>query len=62
MAEVPDGVDRETALLDPEGRAHHRFGMHGPGWYLIRPDLYVGARSSPVCFDTLQSVLDLYFG
>jgi len=59
--QVPEGVPGDRHYLDPQGSAHTRFGMHGSGWYLVRPDQYVGARSSPVCFDTLSSVLHLYF-
>jgi 2-polyprenyl-6-methoxyphenol hydroxylase-like FAD-dependent oxidoreductase len=35
-------------LVDPEGRAHRRFGAGTPCAYLVRPDKYVGCRLRPV--------------
>jgi len=34
-------------LSDPDGSAHERYGAQKPSLYLIRPDLYVGLRSTP---------------
>ncbi len=56
-----DRVASASIRFDPSGVVHRRFGVHGAGWYWIRPDLYVGARSCPVCLETLRSVLHLYF-
>jgi len=37
--------DDATTLLDPEGKAHTRYGLaKAAGWYLIRPDQYIAAR------------------
>jgi hypothetical protein len=35
-------------LVDPQGRAHRRFGAGAPCAYLVRPDKYVGCRLRPV--------------
>ena len=34
-------------LLDPEGKAHRKFGAEQASFYLIRPDRYVALRSQP---------------
>ncbi|HVG57344.1 MAG TPA: FAD-dependent monooxygenase [Hyalangium sp.] len=35
-------------LVDPQGRAHRRFGVGTPCAYLVRPDKYVGCRLRPM--------------
>jgi len=59
-ASVPQDWEEGEILLDPDGSAHQRFGMRGAGWYWIRPDLYVAARSQPVCLETLQVALNRF--
>jgi len=40
-ANAPQGL-----YLDPEGKAHERYGLDQPGWYLVRPDQYLAARGT----------------
>ncbi len=37
----------DSWLLDPEGKAHRKFGAEQASFYLIRPDRYVALRSQP---------------
>lgn len=37
---------RLDSKSDPDGAAHKRYRMRGPGWVLIRPDQFVAARGS----------------
>jgi hypothetical protein len=48
-------MDGAETLLDPAGRAHSRYGIRQPSWYLIRPDQYVAARGTLEELDPLQS-------
>ncbi len=41
-ATLPDPTD--DACVDPGGVAHDRYGLRGPGYYLVRPDGYVALR------------------
>jgi hypothetical protein len=40
-ANAPQGL-----FLDPDARAHGRYGLDQAGWYLVRPDQYLAARSA----------------
>ena len=50
-------VWNRTMLLDPDLSFHHRYGAESECLYLIRPDGYVGFRSQPPEFSTLQQYL-----
>ena len=56
---TPDCTEMDGAetLLDPAGRAHSRYGIRQPSWYLIRPDQYVAARGTLEELDPLQSYI-----
>lgn len=58
--EAPAGVDT-AVLLDPDGEAHHRYGMRADGLYLIRPDGYVGFRAQPARAEGLLNHLGTVF-
>ena len=48
--------------LDPEGKAHNRYGLDRPGWYLVRPDQYLAARSATLKTDRLKAYLKKVLG
>lgn len=48
-------------LLDPQQALHKRYGSSGPRLYLIRPDGYVGFRSSLADSDPLRAYLARIF-
>jgi hypothetical protein len=41
---APSRLEAGQLFLDPDGRAHARYGLAELGWYLIRPDQYIAAR------------------
>ena len=43
--------------LDPEAQLHHLYGARNACLYLLRPDGYVGFRSQPAEFASLQEYL-----
>lgn len=43
--------------IDPTGAAHDRYGLVEPGWYLVRPDQYLAARSATFETKTLHGYL-----
>ncbi len=54
-------VWNRTLLYDPDLSFHHRYGAESECLYLIRPDGYVGFRSQPPEFSTLQAYLRQIF-
>jgi len=45
-AAVDSTLGLGIAFIDKHYQAHQRFDVSGPGWLLVRPDLYVAARGS----------------
>ncbi len=54
--DTPDGVH------DPEGQLHRRYGLTGPGLYLIRPDGHIAFRSPGPGVDAVCAWLDETLG
>ena len=55
---TPDCTEMDGAEPSyPAGRAHSRYGIRQPSWYLIRPDQYVAARGTLEELDPLQSYI-----
>ncbi|MCA9648853.1 MAG: FAD-dependent monooxygenase [Myxococcales bacterium] len=54
------GLDPEAWVHDPEGAVHQRYGVHGPGLYLIRPDGHIAFRSAGAGIDPLCAWLDAW--
>jgi hypothetical protein len=46
-------------VLDPEGALHGRYAPGGQWLYLIRPDGYIGHRSTAIDRDRFDDYLDL---
>jgi len=42
-------------LIDPQGRAHRRYGVRNAAFYLIRPDQYVAARGQADDFSAARA-------
>ncbi len=55
-------LEPHSLLLDPDGHLHHRYGAGAECQYLIRPDIYVGYRSQPAKWETLQAYLRSLLG
>jgi len=58
---VSSAWNQATVLLDPDGLAHSRYGTHGFGWYLIRPDQYIAARGVESELSLLREYLQKVF-
>lgn len=58
MISTAPGPDAEDRVLDPEGRLHERYGLAGPGLYLVRPDGHIAFRSAGAGIDPLCAWLD----
>lgn len=55
---VSSANDAAEAVLDPEGLAHQRYGLSGPGLVLVRPDGHIAFRSAGAGIDPLCRWLD----
>ncbi len=51
-ANAPQGL-----YLDPDAEAHKRYGLDQEGWYLVRPDQYLAARSATLDPTKLETYL-----
>ena len=54
-------VDAKDTISDPEGALHRRYGLTGPGIYLVRPDGHTAFRSAGEGIDPLCRWLDDQF-
>jgi len=60
--QVPAGLKWDgTLFLDADRSLHRRYGCHGAGLYLIRPDGYVGYRSHTADRERLLAYLKTIF-
>jgi hypothetical protein len=57
-APAPCSPQVSTIYLDPGGKAHDRYGLEHAGWYLVRPDQYLAARSASLQTASLYSYLE----
>jgi 2-polyprenyl-6-methoxyphenol hydroxylase-like FAD-dependent oxidoreductase len=48
-------------ILDKQGKLHQRYGALKPCMYLIRPDQYIGMRSSHISYARVRSYLSKIF-
>jgi hypothetical protein len=55
VAGAPGGT--AGAFVDHEGLAHARYGLEGPGYYLVRPDGYVAFRAPSLDPEPLATYL-----
>lgn len=60
ISTAPGGAHDE--VHDPQGRLHERYGLAGPGLYLVRPDGHVAFRSKGAGVESLRAWLDVQPG
>ncbi|WP_369133860.1 FAD-dependent monooxygenase [Modestobacter sp. I12A-02662] len=58
---VPVGLDAGAAVLDPDGEAHRLYGADAGALVLVRPDGYIGHRSTPADAVALREHLGAVF-
>ena len=56
MGALADLTERRS--VDVEGVAHERYGLRGPGYYLVRPDGHVALRAASLDVAPLREHLD----
>ena len=56
-----DGVGPKGSIYDDRGLLHERYGLDGPGLYLLRPDGYIAFRAPRLDTAALQSYLQRVF-
>lgn len=56
-----DPAAPDTVHADPSGTAHSRYALSGPGLYLVRPDGYIGFRSTTGSPEALEAYLQRTF-
>lgn len=56
-----DGVGLKGSIYDDRGLLHERYGLDGPGLYLLRPDGYIAFRAPRLDTAALQAYLQRVF-